>query len=148
MFIRKKKETSTILYKKVEHLVHTIMRMRELAPICGCTVRYQGRDPITNCTTVVYLRHRFSGLNEVKAFIHYLCFGQEHELISGFIKRAKEKVTDAYACEIEVSGYDADGDSISYRLNFTDGTEMLDFMENGIFSLDNHKHHQYKLLEE
>ena len=144
----RRKKTSTILYNKVEHLVYTLMRMRSLSSICGCTVKYQGRDPVTNCTTVVYLRHQFSGLTEVKAFIQYLCFGQQHELIDDFIERVNKKVVNGYACEIDVSGYDEDGDSISYSLRFANGDEMLNFMKNGIFSIDNRKHHKYKLLEE
>ena len=149
MFLTKKKETKEIEVHELAKIVWTLREMREVgSSYFAFKMRVQGKHPITGGTSVVHYDSSFiKNLDDVKRLVHSIIFGLDFPDKNNFIDRVNKKVVGGYACEIEVSGRDDDGDTIDYEFESKNQSAFMRIIKNGVFQLEKESHKQYMLLE-
>lgn len=101
-----------------------------------CTkIRCQGQHPVTGGTSVVYFELPRTDSNYVRLFLNEFFYGRPRPDVSDFLRRVKEKVTGGYAIDLEISGSDAEGDSIYAKFKFPSQAALEHIAEHGLFKL-------------
>jgi len=132
---------------ELKKLVWTATQMKGIGSIHPYSMRIQGKHPITGGTSVVYNRREVRTVSELQNVLCNLLFGQSDDRKTDFIRRVNKKVVGAYACNLSISGYDADGDSLEYEVKFENQEQMLSFVEHGAIALGSNTPSMQTLLE-
>ncbi len=123
--------------RQIEHRLEPFLKgIALMARMRKAGIWCQGRHTVTGATAVVTFDLSICNRDSVRQLINDFFFGNRRADVMEFLDRVQAKVEGAYCVELQINGYDADGDMVDAKLEFPSQTAFAYIAENGLFRLE------------